>query len=70
MSDAHIFLPAAGYRNYYVVRYAYGYYWSSSLYADEPFRAWYVDFYSDGVHDYGCSRYCGQSVRAVIPGNK
>ena len=71
MSDAHIFLPAAGYRNY-GVRYAgsYGYYWSSSLFADDPFRAWYVDFYSDGVHDYGCSRYCGQSVRAVIPGNK
>ena len=70
LSDAHIFLPAAGYRNNGVLIYAgsYGEYWSSSLY-DYPISAWRVYFFSDGVSYYRYDDRCyGQSVRAVIPG--
>ena len=80
LSDAHIFLPAAGYRGLGDLDYAgsLGYYWSSSLCADSPGRAWGVYFYSDYVYSYDRNyryggdgryfRFCGQSVRAVIPG--
>ena len=68
LSDAHIFLPAAGYRSDGVLRSAgsYGSYWSSSLRAGSLYPAWDVVFGSGGV---GCSydgRCYGQSVRAVI----
>ena len=62
-----IFLPAAGYRYSGSLGRAgsCGFYWSSSLYTDSPYYAWYVSFSSDyvGRDDYG--RYYGQSVRPV-----
>ena len=71
LSDAHIFLPNAGY--YYednFITYSGGY-WSSSLAAD-PSDAWSVVLSSSceiGV-SYGgiLGRSCGYSVRPVIPG--
>ena len=70
LSDAHIFLPAAGCRYNGDLGYAgsVGYYWSSSLYAGYPYDAWRVAFDSDDVGSSGGYRYCGGSVRAVIPG--
>ena len=69
LSDAHIFLPAAGYRSYDYPVYAGsgGLCWSSSLDTDDPSAAWYVYFGSDGVgydSDYD-TRRDGMSVRAV-----
>ena len=62
-----IFLPAAGDRYDTSLRGEglYGYYWSSSLYADYPGYAWYVYFSSDYVYRYYYSRYFGYSVRPV-----
>ena len=62
-----LFLPAAGCRSNSSLDYAgsRGYYWSSSLVAYEPRRAWY---FSLGSGDYlmgNSSRYVGQSVRPV-----
>ena len=71
LSDAHIFLPAAGYRGNGVLGGAgsYGYYWSSSLYTDYSYYALYVPFDSGNVYGaHGDYRYDGLSVRAVIPG--
>ncbi|MBQ2591332.1 MAG: hypothetical protein II569_06335 [Paludibacteraceae bacterium] len=77
LSDAHIFLPAAGYRrdgDLYAG--SLGFYWSSSLDTDFcPGDAWSVIFDS-GFDSYGVSfgddggsgRCYGQPVRAVIPG--
>ena len=70
LSDAHIFLPAAGARNFGCPHYAgsYGYYWSSSLRTGHPYFAWGVYFYSNFVDKFDCVyRYFGQSVRAVCP---
>jgi len=73
LSDAHIFLPAAGLRDDGDLNFAgtYGNYWSSSLstYSPGPGRAW--DGYFDSGYVFGGSsgdRLSGQSVRAVIPG--
>ena len=62
-----IFLPAAGDRFDTTLNNAgsVGYYWSSSLYTDRPYSAWYVYFYSDFVYRFDYNRYCGQSVRPV-----
>ncbi|MCR5361309.1 MAG: Ig-like domain-containing protein [Bacteroidales bacterium] len=63
-----LFLPAAGFRDDASLYLAGsdGYYWSSSLYSDYPYLAWYLDFYSNFVNpNYYYSRYYGQSVRAV-----
>ena len=67
LSDAHIFLPAAGDRYGGDLNYAGsgGFYWSSSLCTDYPDYAWDVCLYSDGVNDNDDLRYDGQSVRAV-----
>lgn len=65
-----LFLPAAGYRYDTSLRDAgsYGYYWSSSLYSDNPNGAWSPYFGSIHVNpDYGSGRCRGQSVRAVCP---
>jgi hypothetical protein len=66
-NDNSIFLPAAGYRNDGSLYYAgsFGYYWSSSLYTDDPTHARYVGFgSSDVVWDY-INRCYGRSVRPV-----
>jgi hypothetical protein len=77
LSDAHIFLPAAGYRDDggLLFRHAgsYGYYWSSSLGSGYLGSALYGLLYSgyvsfSGSSGSGSSRYHGQPVRAVIPG--
>ena len=72
LSDAHIFLPAAGYRNYGGLGGAgsFGDYWSSSLYTDDPYSAWHIYFDSDYVYgNFGDDRrFYGRSVRAVILG--
>lgn len=62
-----IFLPAAGNRNGSELYNAgeYGLYWSSSLYEDYPYLAWYMYFYSDGQSVDYYYRYYGFSVRAV-----
>ena len=77
LSDAHIFLPAAGFRydgDPHDYRYAHldgGYYWSSSLYVDNSNYAWYVSFDSDGVYHFEEGDVCsvgsdvGLSVRPV-----
>ena len=62
-----IFLPAAGRRGVSSLFFAgsYGLFWSSSLNTGNPYRAWYVDFYSDDVGMYDLYRCYGQSVRPV-----
>ncbi len=74
LSDAHIFLPAAGYRFSGDGRYAgsNGYFWSSSLTTDYPYGAWCVYFLTDDVYYNGDFHYTGsddrsygRSVRAV-----
>ncbi len=68
LSDAHIFLPAAGYRGGGVLKNAesYGYYWSSSLRAGSLYLAWGIVFGSGGVGNSSDYRYYGESVRAVF----
>lgn len=70
LSDAHIFLPAAGCRSNGDLSDAgsYGHYWSSSLNADYPRYAGGVYFSSGDVgNGFGGVRCIGQSVRAVCP---
>ncbi len=68
LSDTHIFLPAAGYRDGTSLRGQGwdGYYWSSSLHSDSSNLAWYLDFDGGyvraGLNDFRCR---GQSVRPV-----
>ena len=67
-TDKSIFLPAAGVRsgNNLFSQGSHGFYWSSSLYSDYPYCAWYLFFNSDDVDDVdGNDRYYGYSVRAV-----
>ena len=65
-----IFLPAAGFRSSNDVFYTghYGCYWSSSLDADAPNNAKFVEFQSENndIFRNYYSRVCGQSVRAVM----
>ena len=67
--DAHIFLPAAGVRNYTDPYYAgsYGDYWSASLFENfYPYDARNCYFDSNNVNTSdGEFRYVGQSVRPV-----
>ncbi len=63
-----IFLPAAGWRGDTLLNFAgsTGNYWSSSLYTDSPYYAYYLDFISGGVYiDNGSRRYRGHTVRPV-----
>jgi len=62
-----LFLPAAGFRWGSSLSYAgsYGYYWSSSLYTDNPGGAWNFDFDSDRQDVNGGNRLDGFTVRAV-----
>ena len=70
LSDAHIFLPAAGYRYGGDLNDAGSYCdgWSSSLGTGYPYYAWSVHFGSGYVRSSDDYRYFGQSVRAVISG--
>jgi uncharacterized protein (TIGR02145 family) len=67
-----LFLPAAGCRNDGSLYYAgsSGYYWSSSLDTDNPSYAWGLTFSSGYCYMDYYSRYCGQSVRAVLSASK
>ena len=73
LSDAHIFLPAAGARldDFLPLDAGFlGYFWSSSQSADYPYIAWNIGIISDNVYDNkGDYRFCGESVRAVISKN-
>ena len=62
-----LFLPAAGYRWVGHLDHvgSYGYYWSSSLYAGNPYDAWVFYFTSDRYRVNVSYRYGGRSVRAV-----
>ena len=67
-TDNWIFLPAAGYRGDDRALNSVGsngYYWSSSLYTDNPSHAYVVYFYSVDVDRSNRRRYLGQSVRPV-----
>ncbi|MCQ2111177.1 MAG: hypothetical protein MJY79_06765 [Bacteroidaceae bacterium] len=68
-TDKWIFLPAAGSRgdsDFYSVG-SFGYFWSSSLYTDDPRYAFYLYFDSGGVWRSSDYRRHGQSVRPVCP---
>ena len=68
LSDAHIFLPCAGLRNYTYLYYAgsFGDYLSASLYENGPRSARGCDFGCSNVNaDSFSRRYYGQSVRPV-----
>ncbi|MCM8872755.1 MAG: hypothetical protein NDJ65_05690 [Paludibacteraceae bacterium] len=71
LSDAHIFLPAAGYRygDGLAEVNGGGYYWSLSLYTEKPISAWSISFFYSEMAGYSINRYFGHTVRAVIPGN-
>lgn len=62
-----IFLPAAGVRcdDEFDGDGDFGVYWSSSLYTDDPYFAWYFNVYSDGYDMNEGGRSEGQSVRPV-----
>ena len=62
-----IFLPAAGYRSYdcLIDVGSFGYYWSSSLNAGGPYRAYQFPFSSGLVIADGYRRYSGRPVRPV-----
>lgn len=65
-----LFLPAAGYSDYYGRNDEGngGYYWSSSLYFDYPYYANSLDFGSGSIYvGIGSRCYDGYSVRAVCP---
>ncbi len=65
-TDNSIFLPAAGRRNdTSLTNKTYGYYWSSSLNADAPYKAYSVSFYSSSHFWGNYDRYYGHSVRPV-----
>ena len=62
-----IFLPAAGHRDYSLHYDAgsSGYFWSSSLFSDEPSNAWHVGFNSGPILRLNDFRYYGHSIRPV-----
>lgn len=69
LSDAHIFLPAAGYRVSASLDHAGsdGYYWSASLGTSDPYGARYCSFNGGSLYyaDSDSDRCYGQSVRPV-----
>jgi hypothetical protein len=64
-----IFLPAAGFRSGSSLSCVgiLGYFWSSSLGTDGPYRAWGVCFHSNNVDRSHTYRYLGYTVRPVCP---
>lgn len=71
-NGAWIFLPAAGVGDWSKRRYEeqYGYYWSSSVVADEPSAGKCLTFNSSACFIYGNFRYDGSSIRAICPTKK
>ncbi|MCQ2227713.1 MAG: hypothetical protein MJZ01_07395 [Bacteroidales bacterium] len=69
-TDAHIFLPAAGYRDSGNLGYVggRGYFGSRSLNTNFSNNAYELYFYSSGVLTSGSNRSYGLSVRPVCPG--
>ena len=65
LSDAHIFLLAAGYRADSVYSMGDGSYWSSSLYKDKPSCARNFDFNVGNVYLSVSNRCTGYSVRPI-----
>lgn len=67
-TDRSIFLPAAGYCEDSSWRGAgsFGFYWSSSLFTDNPYTAWVINFNSSGGNT-AVGRDGGRSVRPVCP---
>ena len=65
-----VFFPAAGgcYSGSVIYVGYIGYYWSSTLFASNPFNAYYLDFRSGGVYPQNSSLYrrSGCSVRGVL----
>ena len=62
-----IFIPTAGSCNGGSVNHVgdSGSVWSSSLYASDPYRAWYLNFTSYNCNKYGSRHFNGLSVRGV-----
>ena len=62
-----LFLPAAGWRSLWSLRYrgSIGWYWSAALNEDYPDGAWGLFFNSNYAYVNGRGRFYGQSVRAV-----
>ena len=71
-NGASLFLPAAGWRqdDGLCLAGSDGYYWSSSLYTNDPYFAWYIFFHSDCCAMSNYRRSNGRSVRAVLPASK
>ena len=67
-SSASLFLPAAGYCDGADLNLAggYGYYWSHSVYSDNPGYAWYLYFQDGNQYMESFYRYGGRSVRPVL----
>ncbi len=67
-----IFLPAAGYRweSSLIITGIHGYYWSSSLYTNNPSNVRYLNFYSEDYCMYFDERFNGFSVRPVCDSRK
>lgn len=65
------FLPAAGLRLYDEFDHvgSYGFYWSSSLYTDNPVSAWRFHFSLGGCNMNQSNRYNGFSIRPVYQKN-
>ncbi len=66
--SASIFLPFSSYGNGTSLNDAdlYGFYWSSVLYSDNDYGAWFLYFHSSyHITNYSYYRYYGQSVRPV-----
>ena len=66
-TDNWIFLPAAGYRWFNELDSvgSYGFYWSSSLYTDNPDSVHRMGFDSSDFGMFLASRYSGRSIRPV-----
>ena len=66
-NGSSIFLPAVGFREYnHIFRVSsFGYYWSLSLYPEDPYNAYCLGISPDGVSTEYYSRYFGLPVRPV-----
>lgn len=67
VNDNSLFLPAAGFRDSTDLYFegTSGYYWTSSLFLDDPYGAYRLHFVSNGENRVDDNRYLGYSVRPV-----